>query len=74
MNYLSKGIKALLISTIVSVAGTTFSFANEDQNVIVSHGISKFGNLKYPSDFEHFDYVNPQAPKGGEISIATYGN
>lgn len=33
---------------------------------IVSHGISAFGDLKYPADFAHFDYVNPDAPVGGE--------
>ena len=33
------------------------------------HGISTFGDLKYPSDFTHFDYVNPDAPKGGKISL-----
>jgi microcin C transport system substrate-binding protein len=32
------------------------------------HGISAFGDLKYPKDFQHFDYVNPQAPKGGMFS------
>ncbi len=32
------------------------------------HGVSIFGELKYPPDFKHFDYVNPQAPKGGRIS------
>ncbi|MGC1439722.1 MAG: ABC transporter substrate-binding protein, partial [Burkholderiaceae bacterium] len=31
------------------------------------HGLSAFGDLKYPSDFNHFDYVNPDAPKGGRI-------
>ncbi|MGL4813632.1 MAG: extracellular solute-binding protein [Beijerinckiaceae bacterium] len=31
------------------------------------HGLSIFGELKYPADFRHFDYVNPQAPKGGVI-------
>jgi microcin C transport system substrate-binding protein len=35
------------------------------------HGLSVFGNLKYPADFKHFDYVNPNAPKGGRFS--TYG-
>lgn len=30
-----------------------------------SHGISAFGDLKYPEGFAHFDYVNPDAPKGG---------
>ena len=33
------------------------------------HGISAFGDLKYPADFEHFDYVNPDAPKGGTFSF-----
>lgn len=32
------------------------------------HGISAFGDLKYPADFTHFDYVNPDAPKGGRIA------
>lgn len=32
------------------------------------HGMSIFGELKYPPDFAHFDYVNPQAPKGGTFS------
>ena len=38
------------------------------QDLIVAHGISTFGDLKYPADFPHLDYVNPDAPKGGEIS------
>jgi len=32
------------------------------------HGLSTFGDLKYPADFRHFDYVNPAAPKGGTFS------
>src|SRR5262249_15500212 len=32
------------------------------------HGISAFGDLKYPPDFKHFDYVDPNAPKGGTFS------
>jgi microcin C transport system substrate-binding protein len=32
------------------------------------HGISAFGDLKYPPEFKHFDYVNPDAPKGGVFS------
>ncbi|MEE8397905.1 MAG: extracellular solute-binding protein [Desulfobacterales bacterium] len=35
------------------------------------HGISFFHDLKYPADFEHFDYVNPDAPKGGTLVMAT---
>ncbi len=33
------------------------------------HGLSAFGDLKYPADFTHFDYVNPDAPKGGPLSM-----
>src|SRR3954451_13172078 len=33
-----------------------------------THGLSVFGDLKYPPDFHHFDYVNPAAPKGGVFS------
>src|SRR6476660_7791963 len=32
------------------------------------HGMSAFGDLKYPPDFKHLDYVNPNAPKGGVFS------
>ena len=35
---------------------------------IESHGISSFDDLKYPPGFTHFDYVNPDAPKGGVFS------
>ena len=35
---------------------------------IVSHGIAVFGTPELPADFKHLRYVNPDAPKGGEIS------
>ncbi|MGI9462819.1 MAG: extracellular solute-binding protein, partial [Aestuariivirgaceae bacterium] len=38
------------------------------------HGLSAFGDLKYGPDFQHFDYVNPDAPKGGRIvTLGTAG-
>ena len=45
----------------------------QDQKIIISHGISTFGNLKYPADFKHLDYVNPDAPTGGEIAEWAFG-
>ena len=33
------------------------------------HGLSTFGGLKYPPAFTHFDYVNPNAPKGGSVRM-----
>jgi microcin C transport system substrate-binding protein len=37
------------------------------------HGLSLFGDLKYPPNFTHFDYVNPNAPKGGTVKYASIG-
>jgi len=36
------------------------------------HGLSAFGDLKYPAGFTHFDYVNPDAPKGGTFNFAPF--
>src|SRR5271170_7750349 len=37
-------------------------------DTIESHGLSSFGDLGYPADFQHFNYVDPNAPKGGTFS------
>ncbi|ODA66406.1 Oligopeptide-binding protein AppA precursor [Methyloligella halotolerans] len=37
------------------------------------HSISLIGTPKYPADFKHFDYVNPDAPKGGRVRMAAVG-
>jgi microcin C transport system substrate-binding protein len=37
------------------------------------HGLSLFGELKYPAEFKHFDYVNPSAPKGGTVRMSAFG-
>ncbi|BBZ91679.1 extracellular solute-binding protein [Bradyrhizobium diazoefficiens] len=39
--------------------------------------MSLFGKVKYPADFKRFDYVNPEAPKGGvarQIAVGTFDN
>jgi len=51
--------------------GARAEMAEED--VIVSHGISTFDELNLPADFPHLAYVNPDAPKGGEMSIWGFG-
>ena len=38
------------------------------------HGYKPFGELKYPPGFEHFDYVNPDAPKGGTLRLMGHGS
>ena len=40
----------------------------------ISHAVTIHGTPKYNRDFKHFDYVNPNAPKDGEIKLAAIGN
>jgi len=51
----------------LAAAAAPRSFAGTEAEA-VSHGLSVFGDLKYPADFKQFDYVNPNAPKGGQFS------
>jgi microcin C transport system substrate-binding protein len=44
-----------------------------EPEVYRGHGIAMHGDLKYGPDFAHFDYVNPAAPKGGEMKQAAIG-
>ena len=57
------GLAAGLIGSLLVTASIP-AFANEG----ASHGLSAFGDLKYKPDFQHFEYVNPDAPKGGRLS------
>ncbi len=58
----------ILASAALAVASLVTP-ALADDDIITSHGISAFGELKYPADFPHFDYVNPDAPIGGTMSF-----
>ena len=44
------------------------------QDVYVGHGLAMHGDLKYGTGFTHFDYANPDAPKGGEVRLYTIGS
>lgn len=39
-----------------------------------SHGYAQFGTLKYPANFTHFDWVNPDAPRGGTVRLMATGS
>ena len=64
--------RCMAVTTAICLAVATSLPASAD--VITAHGISTFGELKYGADFEHLDYVNPDAPKGGEISLWGFGS
>ena len=57
-----------MLGLLLTVAGWAALAGSEHE---FKHGISFFGEFKYPADFEHFDYVNPDAPKGGAMVLAT---
>lgn len=66
MKWMGAGLM-LVAATVTSVT------AARSETIIKAHGFSDFGELKYPEGFPHLNYVNPDAPKGGEISVAAPG-
>ena len=61
---------ALLLAALLSFG----SVGQATESGGAQHGLSLFGELKYPPDFTHFEYVDPAAPKGGAISFAAVGS
>lgn len=59
----------LLLSSIFVLVMSFPAFATISE----SHGYAQFGMLKYPASFTHFDWVNPDAPKGGTLRVMAYG-
>ena len=70
----SLGLTAVLgvvVASLALVAGAAVHAA--DSGTTTSHGLSIYGDLKYGPGFKHFDYVNPDAPKGGDVRLAAIG-
>ncbi|HEY3794489.1 MAG TPA: extracellular solute-binding protein [Bradyrhizobium sp.] len=69
------------IAAIAPALGTAFSVPLAGQaraeaatgDLVWRHGLSMFGNLKYPADFKRYGYVNPDAPRGGMIRQSAAG-
>lgn len=64
------GVAAPVLALAVMLAQPSGAHAGD---AVVSHGLSMYGDLKYPKNFAHFDYVNPDAPKGGTLRLAAQG-
>src|SRR5260370_20069872 len=62
-------LKGLGIYTLAAPAAAQIS--EQDRNW--RHGLSLFGELKYPHEFKRFDYVNPNAPKLGSVRMIAFG-
>jgi len=52
----------------------TATTANEPAAITPVHGVAMHGTLKYPADFTHLDYTNPDAPKGGTLKQHVIGS
>ena len=65
--------RVMRLGILVLMAFGLMTWQARGEDMVVSHGYSFYGDLKYPPDYPHFDYVNPEAPKGGEISYAALG-
>ena len=58
----------LVLATIAIISTITVGAPANGQS-LKSHGLSAFGDLKYKPEFKNFDYVNPDAPRGGTIRL-----
>ena len=70
---LMAGVVTLPLRPAPALAQDTGTATADTDGIIRAHGYSFYGNLSYPPDFAHFDYVNPDAPRGGEISVRAAG-
>lgn len=68
MRHLALSVAVLIASA--SAPALSQQAPDGDGKVITGHGIGVFDELKLPADFDHLPYVNPDAPKGGEIAEA----
>ena len=62
-------LQRVVFLNLATALFVTVSSAAEEPRY--EHGISFFHELKYPADFTHFDYINPDAPKGGVLVQST---
>ena len=63
-------MRAVLLTIGLLFIGPAVTAANDS---LGRHGMSMFGALKYPQGFSHFEYVNPNAPKGGLVRMEARG-
>ncbi|MGP1395140.1 MAG: extracellular solute-binding protein [Inquilinaceae bacterium] len=67
-------IAAALVLVSPLIAGPVAGQTTDDGTTGRIHGITEYGEPpRYGPDFEHWDYVNPDAPKGGRLTMATIG-
>lgn len=66
-------LRKILLGGLLVATSALPLMASAEAALKPQHGIAMHGDLKYRADFTHFDYVNPDAPKGGQVSQAGVG-
>lgn len=61
----------LALAAFLALFLNAFTLSAQDMR---HHAISLIGKPKYPANFTHFDYVNPNAPKGGKVRLSAIGS
>lgn len=69
-------LPARLLAPLLVVAGFALSLlpGPAEADTLTSHALAEFGEPARGPDFSHFDYADPEAPKGGAITIGTSGS
>ena len=62
------GLAAALLAPLLALSGAGAALLGA-QPAYASYGIAQYGEPKYQPGFKHFDYVNPDAPKGGTLVL-----
>ncbi len=63
----------MLVAAVLVLTGAERTLHAADPRPSVGHGLSIYGALKYGPGFKHFDYVNPDASRGGDVRLAAIG-
>ena len=64
-------LKLAGLPPLARIIGVQIAHAEDRQ---FRHALTLFDDVKYGPDFKHFDYVNPQAPKGGRVRFGLLGS
>ena len=65
--------RSVLLAAVAGLA-TRAGRAQDQGGVTRAHGLSMLGKPALPPDFPYFPYVNPDAPKGGEVALSAVGS
>ena len=64
---------AVLLALLPIVGAVSTPSSGADEATRPAHGLSMYGDMKYGPGFQHFEYADPRAPKGGAVKLSAIG-